>query len=154
MNTANSSAIQAHWLENEVLGVNCLAYSSGTVTLLNIYTVASEDGGKHYVFPLADTTISNLEQYNEDIWTEVQAHPTSLTVDNLQLFCGEGGMGNEGFIAAKDANGLVWSLFSTESNPFVKMELVNRILSVYSDLFVYKINIDELTAIEVLRLTA
>ncbi|RZJ57265.1 MAG: hypothetical protein EOO55_03780 [Hymenobacter sp.] len=149
MNTATNSLIQNHWLEGEIVGINCLARNNGAVTLLTIYTVASETEKNHYVFPLADTTVTSLEGYNDDIWTEVQAHPVSLTVGDLQVFCGEGGMGNEGFVAAQDINGLVWSLFSTESNPFVKMELINRILSVHSDLCIYKINMDNLTDIKV-----
>ena len=93
--------------------------------------------------------MDSLEQYNDNIWTKIQAHPVIITANDLQIHCGEGGMGNEGFVAATNADGLVWALFSTESNPFVKMTLNNKVLSTYSDLFIYKINIDTLTDIEI-----
>lgn len=149
---ANNNIIQAHWLENKLVGINSLLYNSGIVTLLNVYTVSSEKEKKQFAFPIADTTIDSLQRYNEDIWTEIQPHPNFLTVDNLRIYYGEGGMGNEGFVAATDATGLVWALFSTESNPFIKMKIDNRVLFAYSDLFLYKINFDMLTDIEVITL--
>jgi hypothetical protein len=153
MNAENNDteSVKAHWLKDELPGINCLVHGNGMLTMLNIYAVSTPEGKKHYVFPVADTTISSIEHYNDDVWTEIQIHPNHITTNGIKLVCGEGGMGNEGFIAAIDqeSDGLVWALFSTESNPFVKLELYNNTLFGYSDRLLYKLDLNEPTKIEI-----
>ena len=70
MSTGNKSAVQTHWLAEQLLGWNCISYGNDTVTLLNIYSVASAGSGvskKHFAFPMADTSVASIEQYNDDV---------------------------------------------------------------------------------------
>ena len=144
-----SDSIQVHWRENELPGINCLVHNSGVVTILNIYSVSSLGEKIYYAFPVADTTINSIEQYNDDVWTECQTHPSYITTNRLKIVCGEGGMGSEGFIAATDIeNGeLIWALFSTESNPFVRLELNGENVLAYSDFLSYKIQLNNLMVV-------
>jgi len=127
----------------ELPGINNLVYGNGILTILNIYSVSSDDGKKYYAFPVADTTIESIEHYNDDVWTEIQPHPNSISTDQFKLSFGEGSMGNEGFIAMENNEGLVWALFSTESNPFINVELTDDSILAYSDFLVYKVDIKD-----------
>lgn len=141
MSNDRNKLVQLHWEEMELPGINSLIYGNGTLTILNIYSVSSDDGKKYYAFPVADTTIESIEHYNDDVWTEIQPHPNSINTGQFKLSFGEGGMGNEGFVAMEGKEGLVWALFSTESNPFISLELTDNYIAAYSDFIVYKIDI-------------
>lgn len=143
------NSVQAQWRDKHLLGLNSLSYGDGRVTLLRIYPICSAQHKAHYVFPIADTTIESIVKYNDDPWAEVELCRDRLTTGNTTFVCGEGAMGNEGFVAATNAQGLLWALFSTESNPFEKLELVGSYLKAYSDQQVYTINLENLTAIKV-----
>jgi hypothetical protein len=134
----------------ELPGIDSLVYSDGTLTILNTYSVLSDDDTqKYYAFPMADTTIESVEHYNDDVWTEIQPHPDSIVTDECKISFGEGSMGNEGFVAVENKEGLVWALFSTISNPFISLKIVDGYLWAASDFLLYKININNPKAISI-----
>lgn len=137
--------IQEHWLNSELPGINCLVFSDGSATLLNIYTVNDNAIKKQYAFPVCDTTIESLYIYNDDIWTEIEKSPNDLLLaENVRIVCGEGGMGNEGFVAKIKGGHLVWALFSTESNPFIRLEATETSVKAYSNTSIcYEIDIED-----------
>ncbi|UOQ51522.1 hypothetical protein [Hymenobacter cellulosivorans] len=156
MSDESNNSVQHHWRANRLLGLNSISYGNDTVTLLNIFSSydASKDVKTHYAFPLADTTIAGLEKYNDDLWTEIQLYTSQVTTKDLTISCGEGAMGNEGcIVATTNHNEVVWALFSTESNPFLRLELVDDVLMAYSDYVVYTINLANLTDITVKQST-
>ena len=152
MSTASKSSVQAHWLAEQLLGWNCISYGNDTVTLLNIYAAAAPDNKEqvnYYAFPKADTTIASIEKYNDDVWTDIQIYNSRIQAGDLTISCGEGSMGNEGFIAAAIDNELAWALFSTESNPFIRLETAGQTLLAYSDYLLYTINLHDLAEIRI-----
>jgi len=114
--------IQFHWAENELPGVNSISYADGTIVMLNCYRT---EAGLPYAFPLCETTVESLVRFNDDIWTEVQIFVrTTDEKSGLNYVAGEGGMGNEGFIACTNtSNNLIWAVFFENSNPFERLEV-------------------------------
>jgi hypothetical protein len=145
----NRELIQAKWASNHLLGYNSLSYGNGKVTLLDVHVNRSESDCHCVTFPVADTTIESITSYNDDPWTPIQLYNGRIVKNELTFLCGEGAMGNEGFVAAIDNKGLVWAFFSTVSNPFVRIELVKTNLRAYSHNYLYTINLEEITDIKI-----
>lgn len=149
MSAADYHSIQARWADEQLLGYDCLCHSDGNVTLLSFYHTTGPNETKHYyASPLADTTLESIVSYNDDPWaaTDIYDH---LVKQELTFVCGAGAMGNEGFVAATDANGLVWALFCSAFNPFERLELVGTTLRAYAGSHLLSINLEKLTAIRV-----
>ena len=116
------SKVQEHWKNKEVLALECYVENDDLVTIMDFYRVSDSGKIRYYAYPICDTTISSIEHYNDDIWNQIEIHPNSIKQRNAIYYCGEGEMGNEGFIACTDeSNNLKWSIFCTLSNPFIKM---------------------------------
>ncbi|MCK6588071.1 MAG: hypothetical protein L6Q76_10845, partial [Polyangiaceae bacterium] len=63
-------------------------------------------------------------EFNPDPWVNVTVLATFNWSDKgLLLSCGEGAMGNEGFVAASDASSgqIRWVAFFNCSNPFIRV---------------------------------
>lgn len=130
--------IQERWKQSEVVGLDVITYANGDV--VNIDIAVSKDltneytYRKHYVFEYLNKTNlpALLEEYNGDIWYEVDIFDR-IEVDDYVIVCGDGGMGSDGHIARLDQeNKLAWSLFSTVSNPFMKIVLEGDFIYVQS----------------------
>lgn len=145
--------VQTKWREGYALGQDCIAFGDGRIVMANTYSVVDSDTNRatQYWFPLCDTTLESLEKYDEDMWTEVDIFHGFFEFENQTIVFGDGGMGNEGYVASIDADKkLNWSIFFTFSNPIIRAEMVDRQLICYGDTgAVIKINIDELTSISV-----
>ncbi|EEI93862.1 hypothetical protein HMPREF0765_0484 [Sphingobacterium spiritivorum ATCC 33300] len=126
------NTMQEHWHQSELVGIDAIVFSDGSMKLIDISANENQEikntFGKEYHFSISGTTSLNeiIEKYDNDIWSVCQIND-QITIDNLYNFvCGEGEMGNEGFIAKLDIDGkIVWSLYSTTSNPFCKLEYSN-----------------------------
>lgn len=133
-----------HWLNEELIGINSLQKNNGEIIILNCYNVNNMNNVSYYSFPLCETTIESLEKFNPDIWTTFEVFSNRLEINNeYVVFGGEGGMGNEGFIACTDkSNDFLWALFFTDSNPFYKIEFNNNEIHAYSSSNLkYRINL-------------
>ncbi len=144
---------QAKWKESFVLGQDCIAYGDGRVTLGSTCSLLdpNTDTTTRYWSPLCDTNVEGLEKYDQDLWTEVDIFHGAFEFENQTFVFGDGGMGNEGYVASITAdNQLNWSIFFTFSNPIIKAEVVGRKLVCYGDTgVVIEIDLDELTSISV-----
>jgi hypothetical protein len=145
--------IQDKWKQGLVLGLDCIAFANGEIVIGNAYHTKDSNTGeiKQYWFPLCDTTLEKIEKYDEDIWTVCDIFHGGFEYENQKIVFGDGGMGNEGFVASTKLNGeLNWSIFFTFSNPICKAEIENNHLICYGDSGI-KINIDlnNLTKIKV-----
>lgn len=130
-----NDTIQKHWFRNELPGLDCIVKGDGSIIIFNFYKTIQDNKIHYYFSPLCDTTIESLEKYNDDIWTEIEVNSNQKALPNGEAFlCGEGGMGNEGFIAcvARDKQTLIWALFCTGSNPFQRIELGGYKITAYS----------------------
>ena len=130
--------IQEKWKQSNVVGLDVITYANGDV--INIDITVSQDSTndytyqKNYAFDYLDKTNlpTLLEMYKGDIWSVVDVFDR-IEVDDYVVVCGDGGMGNEGYIARLDQeNKLVWSLFSTVSNPFMKIVIEGDFIYVQS----------------------
>ena len=120
------SKVQQQWQNNKLIGINSIIYNDffETVILINFYRM---DNDESFVFPFCDTTVSSLEKYDNDIWTEIQEYK-SIPYDNDTLIkFGEGAMGNEGFICMTDKNNILkWAVFLENSNPIIDCKIFEK----------------------------
>jgi len=119
--------IQQHWENKKLPGLDCILYPDGSVVILNLYSTINSQGGdkKVYISPLCDSTIQSVEKYLPDIWIDIEVNPHHLILPNGDTIkCGEGCMGNEGFVCCEDASGkLKWAFFCGSLNPFCEPEM-------------------------------
>lgn len=134
-----SSRIQFCWEQQKLLGMDCVLFASGKITIMSFGKLFDVSNGisSYYAHPSHDTWLESIEAYSDhpdDPWKEIQRYDAVVyTERNEQVVCGEGSMGNEGFIALTDDKGnLVWALFSNMSNPFLSLKLEGRMLYAYS----------------------
>lgn len=149
----NKIKIQQKWKQGFLLGYDCIVYASGNIVIGESYSAYNPNNGetKRYWSPLCDTTLEKIEKYNDDIWTECDIWHGSFEHQGQKIVFGDGGMGNEGYIASTTLNGeLNWSIFFTFSNPICKVEIIEGKLICYGDSGT-KISIDknELTQIKI-----
>ncbi|QQT26782.1 hypothetical protein [Sphingobacterium spiritivorum] len=123
------NTIQEHWLLSELVGIDAIVFSDGRMKLIDISWNENPEirntFGKEYHYNVSGITSLNeiIEKYDNDIWSVCQINDQITTDSAYNFVCGEGEMGNEGFIAKLDRDGnIVWSLYSTTSNPFYKFE--------------------------------
>ena len=140
------------WNDDEIIGIDSLSKEDGTVILLNSYRIKQDTKELYFSFPICETNINSIEKFNDDIWTTISVFTEKINIDNNTIvFGGEGGMGNEGFIACTDnVNNLKWALFFTNSNPFYKIELEDGKINAYTSTDLkYQIDIETPTNIKI-----
>lgn len=77
-------------------------------------------------------SLTQLLKDKDDLWSAFQIND-QLKLDDGFILCGDGEMGNEGFIAKTDKiNMLIWMLFSSSSNPFVRIVQDHDLLYIQS----------------------
>ena len=115
--------LQERWRAGFVLHINGLVFGDGRVLLIDAKTVLSGTTVKTVATPLANTTASSVLRHNATAWVTVTRLATLVWSPSCHVECGEGAMGNEGYIAAVDDHdgSLIWMLFCTASNPFVDL---------------------------------
>ncbi|WP_433812906.1 hypothetical protein [Flavobacterium johnsoniae] len=129
--------IQGQWKNGLLPGIDCIVYKNGQVTIANTFRLKDSNSqkSKQYWSPLCDTTIDSLENYDDDIWTNIDIYKGAIDYEDGKIVFGEGSMGNEGFIASIDKDNQVnWGIFFTFSNPIIKAEIINDQLICISDL--------------------
>jgi len=125
--------LQEHWNKQEIVGIDGLFYNTGKLNTLRIESMRNAQAvttyGKVYNLRFEnETTIDKLiERYTDDLWVLFDV-AGKLVLDNGYCFLyGEGGMGNEGYITKLDSFGQVlWTFFSTTSNPFVDSKILGK----------------------------
>lgn len=118
--------IQQRWKNKMLLGLDCITYADGTVIIMNPYQVTDGKNRQAYNSAMCDTTVQSiLKYYHEDIWIPIEFYPRETVHYKGDIIrCGEGAMGNEGFVSCEDASGnLKWSFFCTLFNPFNEMSM-------------------------------
>lgn len=145
--------IQEKWKEGYLPGYDCIVYGDGTCTIANAYSTYDPNNGetKQYWSPLCDTTLENIEKYNDDIWVETDIFHGAFEYQNQKFVFGDGGMGNEGYIASTKLTGeLNWAIFFTFSSPIHKVEVIDEHLICYGDSgTVMAIDLNNITKIKV-----
>ncbi len=150
---SNQTKIQHKWKKLFLPGFDCIAFGNGDFIIGNAYSTFNPNNGetKRYWSPLCDTTLDKITKYDEDIWTEVDIFHGAFEYENQKFVFGDGGMGNEGYIASTTLAGeLNWSIFFTFSNPICKAEIIDGQLVCYGDSGIkISIQLNDLTKIKV-----
>lgn len=119
--TQEQDLLQRQWDAGRVLHVNGIVFGSGRVLLFSGGTVRSGTSVRAVAAPLADTSVASILKYGDDPWVQVTQLASLDWSSDVRIACGEGAMGNEGYVAAVNRveGSLIWVLFSTCSNPFI-----------------------------------
>jgi len=135
-------------------GIDCIAYPDGRVTVLRccvLYDPETKERARGYR-PLCDTDIESLEKYRAACWTVIDEW-ASVSYEGGKIYGGDGGMGNEGFIACADARDeLVWGMFFESTNPIRHLKIEGKTLvaiNEHNELRI-EINLDSLTEIKLI----
>lgn len=132
----NHEKIQNNWQNLKLVYYDAIVYGDGKITLGNTYyTKDSEtDEIQYYWNPICDTDLESIEKYDDDCWVDVDIYKSKAIYGSNKIVCGEGTMGNEGFVACIDQDDkLIWSIFFDFSNPINKVEVINDSLICYGD---------------------
>lgn len=148
--------IQEKWIEGYLPGFDAIIYGDGSFVIANACRVFNPNDGttKHYWSPFCDTTFEQILKYDDDIWTAVDVFHGSFEYEEQRFVFGDGGMGNEGYIACTTLEGkLNWAIFFTFSNPIIRAEVIDRQLICYGDSgIIIEIDLDLITNISVTKI--
>jgi len=127
--------IQKHWQQEKIIGINAIVFKNGHTTPIDIESISIKNAPQTFnkKYQITISKKITLENLTTDIWSEFQLYGQMILPDNSKILFGEGEMGNEGCIIKVDAyENFEWSLFSTESNPFIKAHKDNKLLHIFS----------------------
>ena len=128
--------LQEKWRNGQILGLDLIMHHDqvqmidiSCKTNLNFPQTFHQEYQLHYAEKLS---LTQLLKDKDDLWNAFQIND-QLELDGGFILCGEGEMGNEGFIAKTDKNNmLIWMLFSSSSNPFVRIVQDHDLLYIQS----------------------
>ncbi|QHP52428.1 hypothetical protein EH203_00240 [Pectobacterium carotovorum subsp. carotovorum] len=122
--------LRKKWLENKLPGLDLVIFESGKVQYIDIDFIENNalphSFNKEYFISHGEiSTFKDIADTHDEIWSEIQIN-NKLSVDKENIFlCGEGEMGNEGFIIKTDINNNIKMVFySTTSNPFIAIRKI------------------------------
>lgn len=145
--------IQEKWKQGYLPGYDCIVMGEGDIIIGSAYSCYDPNTKetKQYWSALCDTTLESLEKYNDDIWVEVDIFHGSFEYKNQKFVFGDGGMGNEGYIASLSLNDVLnWAIFFTFSNPIIKAEVKGEQLICYGDSgTIIEVNLNNITKIKI-----
>jgi hypothetical protein len=116
-------------------GINSICYSNGEVQLIDIIV----DWKHPVVYEIhlgIKTSIAELERENKLSWNDCVIRDQIITDEpKVEILCGEGNLGADGFIAVINASDkLDWVAFFDCSNPFVKLAFKDGVIYAESSL--------------------
>lgn len=135
---SNYNELQDRWLNNQLVGLDIIITKSGFVTPIDIEYVENDNlthtFRKEYSISYGNSsTLEELFDNYDEPWSEIQINDQILINNEYFILCGEGEMGNEGFIVKTDIhNNISWMLYSTTSNPFITIKKIGDIVYVQS----------------------
>lgn len=126
--------IQKKWINNQLIGLDLVYEPSGLIRFIDIDFIDNPQlihsyQKEYFLSYKGETTVDNLLQSDDDLWSEIQINNKILIDNKYILLCGEGEMGSDGFIVKTDINNnILWFLYSTNSNPFINIERKENIV--------------------------
>ncbi|MBD2782904.1 hypothetical protein ID855_18070 [Xenorhabdus sp. ZM] len=130
--------LQDRWIDNQLIGLDIIYHHSGIVKNIDIDFIKNDKlihtFQKEYSLSYeGETTLTELFGNYDDPWSEIQVNNKVLLNNDQIVLCGEGEMGNEGFIVKTDTNNNIkWFLYSTTSNPFVNIKQKDNMVYIQS----------------------
>ncbi|MEX3026424.1 MULTISPECIES: hypothetical protein [Proteus] len=129
-----TNSLQNKWINNQLIGLDLVCDQSGLIRFIDIDFIDNSQlihsyQKEYFLSYKGETTVDNLLQSDDDLWSEIQINNKILIDDKYILLCGEGEMGSDGFIVKTDINNnILWFLYSTTSNPFVSIKRKENIV--------------------------
>lgn len=129
-----TNPIQKKWINNQLIGLDLVYEPSGLIRFIDIDFIDNPQlihsyQKEYFLSYKGETTVDNLLQSDDDLWSEIQINNKILIDNKYILLCGEGEMGSDGFIVKTDINNnILWFLYSTTSNPFINIERKENII--------------------------
>ncbi|MBQ0215332.1 hypothetical protein OSB94_17335 [Proteus vulgaris] len=129
-----TNPIQKKWINNQLIGLDLVYEPSGLIRFIDIDFIDNPQlihsyQKEYFLSYKGETTVDNLLQSDDDLWSEIQINNKILIDNKYILLCGEGEMGSDGFIVKTDINNnILWFLYSTTSNPFINIERKENIV--------------------------
>lgn len=139
----STNILKNKWINNQLIGLDLIYATSGLIRFIDIgfienYQLIHSYQKEYFLSYNGETTVDNLLQSDDDLWSEIQINNKILIDDKYTLLCGEGEMGSDGFIVKTDINNnILWFLYSTTSNPFISIERKENIIYFQSTLNFY-----------------
>ncbi len=126
-----SSLLQEKWAEGFGLHVQGIVFAAGAFLPCEGKKARSGSGLVTAITFLGESSVSSVLAENNDAWVHLTECDSIIPEGlNLRLSCGEGQMGNEGYVAvcAKNTNRLIWFAFFECSNPFSGLRFEEGVL--------------------------
>ncbi|MBG6031164.1 hypothetical protein I5E97_08880 [Proteus hauseri] len=139
----STNILKNKWINNQLIGLDLIYATSGLIRFIDIGFIENSQlihsyQKEYFLSYNGETTVDNLLQSNDELWSKIQINNKILIDDKYTLLCGEGEMGSDGFIVKTDINNnILWFLYSTTSNPFISIERKENIIYFQSTLNFY-----------------
>lgn len=120
--------LEEKWKAGFGLHIDGIVHATGQVVLCNCVKVKRDSRSFPLASPVGDSTLKSVLRYDDDPWVALtELDRREIAASNLKISCGEGAMGNEGYVAvaALDTGRLIWMAFFTCSNPFESVNIIN-----------------------------
>lgn len=124
--------IENEWKSGKLPIINGILYSDGKIDWINI-----EFGQNGRVIRNGSKIhLNDLVADNDLNFTEVAIlDRKDDLINNAVIYCGDGGMGGDGFVLVESKTGsFEWLAFFENSNPFEKIEIFNDSICLYNNL--------------------
>lgn len=138
-----TNILKNKWINNQLIGLDLIYATSRLIRFIDIDFIENSQlihsyQKEYFLSYNGETTVDNLLQSDDELWSEIQINNKILIDDKYTLLCGEGEMGSDGFIVKTDINNnILWFLYSTTSNPFISIERKENIVYFQSTLNFY-----------------
>jgi hypothetical protein len=122
------SLLEEKWQSGYGLHIDGLVFADGRVVLCDCVKLKRDGRSIPLASPIGDSTLDSILKYDDDPWVALtELDRSEIAESNVKISCGEGAMGNEGYVAvtALDTGRLIWMAFFTCSNPFEALKLVD-----------------------------
>ncbi len=120
--------LEEKWQSGFGLHIDGMVFADGRVVLCECVKLKRDGRSIPLASPIGDSTLDSVLAYDDDPWVALtEMDRSEIAESNLRISCGEGAMGNEGYVAAAalDTGKLIWMAFFTCSNPFEALKFID-----------------------------
>jgi hypothetical protein len=131
-------SLAAYWRRRQLPLLPAIYHADGRVVSMLVTGAALAEAGRFSfsASPGHETTITCLDAAREPLGSMTLLEKPAIDRErNLSAYCGEGGMGADGYVALirADDDEPIWIAFFDASNPFVSVELTaNNVIAMSS----------------------
>ncbi|MDM5181103.1 hypothetical protein PO883_28370 [Massilia sp. DJPM01] len=126
--------IAGHWKTDSLPDFIGIIAGDGTMLALEETEDYVDRRPRYDIRPAGLTSIDSFAGNPENYFNEVTPyiHRAPIIGTEAYAICGEGVMGNEGFVAVVNPRGLVWAACFSVSNPFYEVRVVDHCVAATS----------------------